>query len=158
MCVLPGATACGSCTVCTQVPQGRIACVSDEPQSLPEPQVSGRPSHSLAFASAAVGPAIWAPGLMQIRQLGVWTVHTLAPWQTWLLVGGTGGSKKVPVDAFRTEGSSFAARPAEFIVQTHLGVVAVETHLPVFHDRLWLEDGERCDAETLSWARAFGQP
>lgn len=49
-----------------------------------------------AFPITAVGLAVWAPSYTQMRQPGVWIAHTLAPQQTWLLVGGVGGSKKAP--------------------------------------------------------------
>lgn len=54
----------------------RLYC-SDEPQSLPGPRVSGRPSHSPTFPSIATGLAVQAPGLTQTRQQGVWV---FTPW------------------------------------------------------------------------------
>lgn len=99
---------------------GRDFLRSDEAQSLPRPHVSGRPLQSPAFQAqvwgSRSGHQAYADG--PVRGLGV---HTLAPQETLLMVGGIGGSRKSQEAAYvasRRVGSSPTARPAESVVQT----------------------------------------
>lgn len=118
VCYLPGAAACGGCPWAVLSPhwcsrEGLPR--SDEAWSLPRPHVSGKPLQSPASQAQVWGPRSGHQAYTDgpVRDLGV---HTLAPQETLLIIGGIGGSGKsqeATYVASRKVGSSPTARPAE---------------------------------------------
>lgn len=104
----------GRCCLHTGAP-GKDFPRSDEAWSLPRPHVSGKPLQSPASQAQVWGPRSGHQAYTDgpVRDLGV---HTLAPQETLLLIGGIGGSGKsqeATYVASRKVGSSPTARPAE---------------------------------------------